>query len=137
MTRWIPKDMEWFLAEMIEDFSYADSEKHDVYVNTILIQAKSVEEAYAKALEKGEVYNSTYTNTDGITITTKFGGLRNLYLIYEKLEDGAEIIYEEIDDLTEEEVAALATPKEELVAFVAHGPESDQNQLPSEEEVAK
>jgi len=117
--------MEWFLAELVEDFSYEGSEKHDVYVNTILVRANSVEEAHAKALTFGERYNSEYTNTDAVRVTVKFGGIRNLYLIYEKLEDGSEIIYEEIEDLSADEVAALAKPKEQLAAFVNHGPEPD------------
>ena len=123
MRKWIPKDMEWFLAELIQQFEYANDDKRDVWINTILVKANSPEEAYEKALKFGESYNDRYINPDGIEVTVTFRGLRNLYLIYEDLEDGAEILYEDIEEISEEEIAAMVTPKEQLAAIQAHGKE--------------
>lgn len=121
MSKWVPKDMEWFLAELIQQFTFANGDEPLVWVNTVLIKANSLDEAYEKALKRGESYDDTYTNTDGVEVRTTFRGLRDLFLIYEKLEDGAEILYEEIDDISEEEIVEMITPKDQLAAFQAHG----------------
>ena len=133
MTRWIPKDMEWFLADLIQQFTFVDG-SHSIYVNTILVKAASVQQAYEKALGFGEAYNYTFTNTDQEEVKVSFRGLRNLYLIYDKLEDGAELIYEEYEEVTEEEISAMMTPKEKLAAFEAHGPEQNEMVTPNQEE---
>ena len=122
MTRWVPKDMEWFLADLIQQFTFMDG-SHSIYVNTILVKANSVEEAYEKALGFGEVYNHSFTNTDQEEVKVSFRGLRDLYLIYEE--------YEEI---TEEQIAAMVTPKEKLRVFEMHGPEKSERSTPNHNE---
>jgi hypothetical protein len=125
MARWIPKDMEWFLAELIQQFTFVDG-SYSIWVNTVLVKATSVEQAYEKALGFGEAYNSlTSTDEDGDEVKVTFRGLRDLYLIYDKLEDGAELIYTEFEEIAEEEIAAMVTPKEKLAAFQIHGPEKN------------
>jgi hypothetical protein len=125
MVKWIPKDMEWFLAELIQQFTFLEG-SHSIYVNTILVKATSIEQAYEKALGFGQAYNYSFTNTDQEEVRVSFRGLRDLYLIYDKLEDGAELIYEEYEEITEEEIAAMVTPKEELAAFKKHGPDQSE-----------
>lgn len=122
MHKWIPKDMEWFLAELIQQFTFMDG-SHRVWVNTVLVNAASVEQAYEKALKFGELYNQTSINSDQEEVKESFRGLRDLYLVYEKLEDGAELLYKDYEQITEEEIAAMVTPKEKLAAFEVHGPE--------------
>jgi len=134
MAKWTPRDMEWFLADLIQEFTYLDG-SHSIYVNTVLVKANSVEQAYEKALGFGEVYNYSFTNTDQEEVKVSFRGLRDLYLIYDKLEDGAELIYEDYDEITEEEIAAMVTPMEKLTAFDAHGPERSDKGTPNREEV--
>jgi hypothetical protein len=133
MAKWIPKDMEWFLADLIQQFTFKDG-SHSIYVNTILVKATSVEQAYEKALKFGEVYNYSFTNADQEEVKVSFRGLRDLYLIYDKLEDGSELIYEDYEEMTEEEIAALVTPKEKLAAFEKHGPEQSEIVTPNQEE---
>jgi Domain of unknown function (DUF4288) len=125
MSKWIPKDIEWFLADMIQELKLAGEEESTVWVNTILVRATSLEEAYQKSLDHGKVYEHTYTNTDGVLVTSRFRGLRNLLLIYEKLEDGSEIMWKEHEDLTEQAIQEMLTPKQELGVFVTHGPDTD------------
>lgn len=124
---WVPQEMEWFLAELIQEHTFGNGDGPLVWVNTVLIRANSLEEAYEKALTTGSKYNDKYKNTDGDLVTVRFRGLRDLLLIYEPLEDGAEIAYTEYDEITEEEIAAMVTPKEELGAFVKHSPTKTMN----------
>lgn len=124
MPKYIPKDMEWFLADVIQQFTFANGDSPSVWINTHLIKAASPEEAFNKASVVGERYNDTYLNTDQVEVTSTFRGLRDLLLIYEPLEDGAEIHWTEHDDLSEEQIAAMVTPKEKLGAFVVHSEES-------------
>ena len=133
MAKWIPQDMEWFLAELIQQFTYLDG-SHSVYVNTKLVKATSLEQAYEKALKFGEAYNESFTNTDQEEVKVSFKGLRDLYLIYYRLEDGAELLYEEYEEITEEEITAMVTPKEKLAAFETHGPDAV---TPNQEEALK
>ncbi|HEY4008589.1 MAG TPA: DUF4288 domain-containing protein [Acidobacteriaceae bacterium] len=128
MSKWTPKDMEWFLADMIQELRVAGEQDSTVWINTLLIRANSIEEAYEKALVQGKQYESTWTNTDGAQVTSRFRGLRNLLLIYEKLEDGSEIMWEEHEDLSEQEIEAMITPKEQLRAFETHGPDASEAQ---------
>jgi hypothetical protein len=134
MTRSVPKDMEWFLADLIQQFTFVDG-SHSIYVNTILVKANSVEEAYKKALGFGEGYNSlASTDEDGKEVKVSFRGLRDLLLIYEELEDGAELMYQEFEKITEEEIAAMVTPKEKLGAFENHGPGQSEAATPNQDE---
>ena len=123
---WVPKDMEWFLAELIQEFNFANGDAPLVWVNTVLIRASSLDEAYEKSLALGANYNESYKNTDDEVVTVRFRGLRDLLLIYEKLEDGAEILYSEYDEITEAEIAEMVTPKEQLGAYIKHSPSSNQ-----------
>jgi hypothetical protein len=120
MPKWIPKKMEWFLAELIQQFTFANGDGPLVWVNKVLIKANGLEEAYEKALKRGDIYNSTFVNTDGIEVKGTFRGLHDLFLIYEDLEDGTELIYEEFEEISEEEIAAMISPKEQLAAFQCH-----------------
>jgi hypothetical protein len=123
MRKWLPKEMEWFLAEPIQQFTLANGDGPSVWVNTVLVKANSIEQAYEKALKFGEAYNEKYVNSDGIEVTASFRGLRNLYLIYDQLEDGAELLYEEFDEISEEEIAEMVKPKEQLAVFRQHSGE--------------
>jgi hypothetical protein len=116
--------MEWFRADLIQEFNFSNGDNPLVWVNQILIRADSLELAYTKALAYGELYKESYTNPDGEVVTVRFRGLEDLYLIYDKLEDGAELLYTEYDDLTEDDISKMITPKELLAAFQAHDPAS-------------
>jgi hypothetical protein len=112
----IPIDTKWYLAELVMEFDVA-GERPLVHVNTTLIRADSPDEAYQKARHFGEGGESEYTNTDGNSVRIKFRGLRNLLPIYETLEDGAEILYEEISGLSNAEISKLVRDKSELAIF--------------------
>jgi hypothetical protein len=128
--------MEWFMVDLIQEFTFKDG-SHLVWVNKRLVKATSLEQAYEKALEFGNAYNHTFINTDQEEVKSSFRGVRDLYLIYDKLEDGAELIYEEYEEITEDEIAAMVTPKEKLAAFELHSPEQSQSVTATQEEALK
>jgi hypothetical protein len=117
MGKWVPIDIEWFLAEPVQEFTFSNGDHPLVWVNTILVEAHSLDEGYEKAIELGSQYNDTYQNSDGVEVTTRFRGLRNLFLIHDKLEHGAEVLYEEFDSISEEEIAGMLKTKEKLAVF--------------------
>ncbi len=113
----IPENTEWFIGELVEEFKAADQTENLVHINTILIRADSPEAAYDKALTFGEAVNRVFINTDGIEIRVNFKGLRGLYPVYDRLEDGAELLYEERKGMSDEAIAKMVKPKEELAVF--------------------
>ncbi len=132
MAKWIPNDIEWFLAEVVQQFTFGNGDPPSVWVNTLLIKASSLEEGYEKAMVEGKRYDDDYLNSDGVEVKSRFRGLRDLLLIYETLEHGAEVLWQEFDDLTEEQIEGMITPKKELGAFITHGPEDESTSEPNE-----
>ncbi len=117
MNKYIPSEIEWLLAEMVQEFTFSNEDGPLVWINTILINAASLEDGYQKALQFGEQYNDTYLNSDKVQVVTRFRGLRNLFLIHEKLEHGAEVLYEERRELTEDQITQMLKAKEQLAVF--------------------
>lgn len=113
----IPENIEWFIGELVEEFKAADQSENLVHINTILIKADSPEAAYEKALTFGESANRVFKNTDGVEVSVNFRGLRGLYPVYDRLEDGAELLYEVREGMSEEAIAKIVKPKEGLAAF--------------------
>lgn len=119
----IPEGAQWYLAEIVEEIKVEGASTNVIHNNLVLIHANSPEEAYDKAIAKGEESNMTYENTDGQTVTITFRGLSELNVIMDELEDGAEIAYEEMEDLSEDEVQDLLSPREELGIFQVSEPD--------------
>ena len=117
---YIPKGAEWFLAEIIQEFQVEGESLRDVYINFLLVHAHTPEQAYERAIELGKEHDYEYKTPDGKIAHSVFRGLHNLHVIHDKLEHGAEILYEERCDLAEEQVKKLATPKHELNVFRPH-----------------
>ena len=113
----IPKGTEWFIGELVEEFKVAGQAENLVHINMILIKAGSAEVAYQKAIAFGQPANMTYRNTDGVEVTVRFRGLRDLYPVHDRLEDGAELLYEEHEGLSDEAIAEMVKPKEALAIF--------------------
>jgi hypothetical protein len=90
-----------------------------VHYNLTLVRADSPEEAYSKALVFGKHHESSYTNPDGKHVQAVFRGLRNLFVIYDELEDGAEILYEEQTGLSEEQITSMIPGKDALAVFLS------------------
>jgi hypothetical protein len=113
----IPANAKWYLADIVEEIQVQDDSQNVIHINTVLVRADSPEEAHAKALELGEQCNRAYENSAGNNVTISFRGLRDLYVIHDELEHGAELFYDERFGLTEEQIVALVCEKENLSVF--------------------
>ena len=113
----IPPDVEWFIAEVVEEFKVPDKGCSRVHINTILIRAKSADEAYEKSISRGRSAEMTFTNTEGENVEVRFRGLRGLFPVYERLEDGSELLYEKYDCLTDPQIQSFVKAREKLAVF--------------------
>lgn len=114
---WIPENAKWYIADLVEELKIADADRSVVHINAILIHAESPEIAYSKALEFGKTYEQVYENLSGQQVTTVFRGIQELMVIYDELEDGAELFYSQRVDQCEEDIRALIRPQSELAVF--------------------
>jgi Domain of unknown function (DUF4288) len=114
---YIPPDTRWFLAEVVVQFDEEGGNPPLVHVNTKLIRADSPDEAFRKAQQLGQREESEYENTDGKRVRVKFRGLRDLFAVSDGLEDGAELLYEELIGLDESQIQALVREKPNLAVF--------------------
>ena len=121
---YIPKDAKWYLAAMVEEITVEGDSRRIVHKNWTLIRGDSPEDAYRKAHELGRKSGVSYDNPTGRLVQIKFRGLSGLNVIYDELEHGAELIYDELLDLSEEDVEALIVPKQDLAVFQPISPSS-------------
>jgi Domain of unknown function (DUF4288) len=123
---WIPKDGKWYLADIIMEFKVGSDDGNTIHSNLRLVRADSPEEAYEKALLLGQESELIYDNLDGEKVTVRFRGLRDLYVIYDEFEHGAEILYTEYEDLSEDALTKMITAKEHLSIFAPREVEEDE-----------
>lgn len=109
----------WYLADIVEVITVEDDARNVVHINTVLISATSSNEAFDKALKIGRTANSRYQNPEGKAVQIEFRGLKELSLVEEPLEDGAEIAWTELVSVPEAEIAESVRPKEELSVFAS------------------
>ena len=129
----IPKGARWYLAGLMLEHTIEGDARNVVHVNTHLIEADSPEEAYQKANALGRRGEMEYANTDGKPVRVAFRGLRDLDVIHDELEDGAELFFEECVGIPEDDLAGWVKPKEELAVFAPRPVRSDRpNYLPEE-----
>lgn len=126
----IPKDARWYLADVVLEHRIDGDPENVVHVNTHLVEAGSPDEAYEKALALGRAGVYEYENTDGRTVRVVFRGLRELNVIHEPLEDGAEIMHTEDVGVPDEQLGGWITPKEQLGVFAPIGPKRGPNYMP-------
>jgi hypothetical protein len=113
----IPEGATWYIAEVVMEITVEDEARNVVHINFLLVRAQSPEEAYEKALRLGNEHETIYLNRDGKKVQCSFRGLRNLAVVYESLEHGAELLYEEKVGVDQETLDALIRPKESLAVF--------------------
>jgi hypothetical protein len=77
----------------------------------------------------GELCNQTYKNIKGQTVSRVFRGLRDLNVIHDPLEHGAEIMWHRRERLTPKGVEKLLTDKNELGVFSKITPLSGMNTM--------
>jgi hypothetical protein len=115
---YIPSDAEWYLADLIITIHVEDDPKNIIHINTVLVHAQSPEDAYEKALSLGaEQVSESYLNPQGKQVEFRFAGLKELSVIHDKLQHGAELFFVEKTNMTPLEVASMVQPKENLSVF--------------------
>lgn len=119
---YIPEGMNWYIAEVVQEYRVVNEKTSRIWVNTHLIHASSPEEAYEKAVELGQPSSEDYVNHEGQIVQSTFRGLAELLVVQEEPVDGAELIWSEYDGLTEEEVQEWISPKERLSVFAPDEP---------------
>jgi hypothetical protein len=81
------------------------------------VNAKSPEEAYAKSLDLGADSQVSYENPGGRRVSNTFRGLADLNVIHDRLEHGAELMYEEDKGVAAEQISSWVRPKNCLSVF--------------------
>jgi hypothetical protein len=114
---YIPANRNWYLAELVLQFEIEGSINSLVHINTKLIKADSPDEALERAKKLGTKAERDYENTDPKQVRVRFRGLRDLFLICDELEDGAELLYEEREGMDEPNILALVKDREGLAVF--------------------
>jgi hypothetical protein len=114
---YIPKNAEWYVAEIIEEIIVEDDARNVVHRNLVLVQASSPDEAHRRAVELGKQAEIAYQNPAGKKVWSKFRGLGELSVVHDALEHGAELRYSEDVSVPEERIAKLIKAREELSVF--------------------
>jgi catechol 2,3-dioxygenase-like lactoylglutathione lyase family enzyme len=109
--------MNWYLADLVVRFDVQDDPRGVVHINRCLVEAHDPEEAYVKAMALGKEYDQSYPNPAGKQVRGRFLGLFDLLEIYEPLEDGSEIAYEERIGVSDLEARRMVSTREQLGVF--------------------
>jgi hypothetical protein len=107
----------WYVCEEVFDIRIQDDDRHVVHVKTVLLREENAEDALRRAMEDGVAGGNEFVNTDGKNVMTTFVGLRNVLLVHDELEDGAELYYEEHIVTDPLFAQGLVRPRESLSVF--------------------
>ena len=114
--------MSWYLADVVERCETAGIKvsargRYLTWVNTVLIRAASLTEAYDEALKVAKkTYNSRYKAASGRNVRWKVLGLSSLLPVYEPLRHGSEIIWEDRGYLSAKRSGRMIRSKRELIS---------------------
>jgi len=114
---YIPKDAKWYLAELVMECRIEGEPRNVVHINIVLVRADSPEEAFEKAEQLGREGEASYLNPTNQKIVWIYRGLRALNVIHDELEHGAELVFEEKIDVSEDAVQNMITTKSQLNVF--------------------
>lgn len=105
MKQKIKNRRDWWLVSVCEQNEVVGTDKKNVkrrpatWVNTLLIKAPSLDAAYDKALRLSRAGNKRYRAVSGKTAYWKVLGVWDLVPIYADLEDGTEIIWQDVSGM--------------------------------------
>lgn len=114
--------VDWYLgAYLLRLMELRDPDRNDPecrfrsWENTVLVRAKSFDEAYAKVVTIGKHNATRYRGgPEGVPVKWQFVGVTEILPIYEKIQDGAEIAWTEHRPRTLRKLRESARTKEEL-----------------------
>jgi hypothetical protein len=135
--------MSWYTAHLVMYFRWreGDQDHFPVWENIVLIQAGSVEEAFAKAEQRGKddaAYDDESLRYGNRPETLEFAGVRALVACDDADErpgDGTEVSYVELELNSRQELDAFVEGKR--VAVVYTEPFSDEDTPPEAAEPAE
>lgn len=113
----VPKDAEWYLAEIVQELIVADDPRNVVWRNLTLVHANSPDDAYEEALRLGRSGDTSYLNSAGKLVTIRFRGLSSLDVIHDPLENGAELKFQSNVGVGPDDLRKFLRSKEELQLF--------------------
>ncbi|MDQ3111882.1 MAG: DUF4288 domain-containing protein [Bacteroidota bacterium] len=111
----------WFLVEIIEKPEPESSDKSKglrrvtTYGNFHLINGSTPAKAYSKALKIGKESNYTFLNSHKTKMESKFLGIGDIVPVYDHIEDGAEIFWDDYGFISNNRAEKLVRTKEELI----------------------
>ncbi|MEM6501357.1 MAG: DUF4288 domain-containing protein [Cyanobacteria bacterium P01_C01_bin.89] len=91
----------WYIGSYLLRFMELEADNnHDPearflsWENTVIVQAKNIEEAYEKIVAIGIGFTEPYKGGDqGVPVQWEYLGMTDLLPIYDELEDGAEVMW--------------------------------------------
>ena len=113
----------WWVASYIERFEPENENSENpnrrclAWENTIIIKAKNREVAFSKAEKVGKLGNGIVSTVKGRKGVWRYEGLTSLLAIYEELEDGAEILWNEHKNVSMKSVKSRVKNKDQLETF--------------------
>lgn len=118
----IPTGAEWYIADLVMEITVHGARLNVVHRNLRLIHASSPEEAYEKAQKFGRDGETSYHNPKGQFVEISFRGCAKLDVIYEPLEDGAELAFEELIGVSSQDIQRIIPSKDRLDVFIPPTP---------------
>ena len=109
----------WYVASYLLRFVEIQATRKDnprrkflSWENTVLVRARSLEHAYAKVTKIGRAKTRPYRGgPKGVPVRWVYEGVTDLLPVYEKLRDGAEIMWTERTPRTVETLRTLVKSK--------------------------
>ncbi len=122
----------WYIAsyvlrfvELAEAGNDDPEQKFLAWENTILIEAASIDEAFDKVLTFSSRETTSYRGgKKGVNVQWIFEGITELLPVYEKIEDGSELMYREYQRKLKN-IRKRVRPKDSFVTGIGHSELAD------------
>ncbi|UMB61414.1 DUF4288 domain-containing protein [Lutibacter sp. A80] len=118
------KNGNWYIVEIIEKCEPVErNEKQELrrvttWGNHHLIKADSPEKAFDKAVKLGKEAEYKFTNSDKIEMEWIFVGIGELLPVYEDIEDGAELMWNDYGFISNRRTMRMPYKKKELMKLI-------------------
>ena len=116
------ENTKWFIAEIIEKCEPVkrnetqELRRVQTWGNFHIIKAETPKIAYDKAVKIGKDAEYKFTNSDNLEMEWIFIGIGNLIPIYEDIEDGSEIMWENYGNISNKRAMKFPISEEKLLA---------------------
>jgi hypothetical protein len=125
VSQWNKSPSGWWIGSYLLRFEFNDEQKKNLnrrckaWENTVLVKAKDRVQAYRKVCVIGHAHHGQEFRTEGTDKhgCLRFEGLTMLLPVYQKLEDGAEVLWREYEALSVKSVRSMVRAKHQLEAF--------------------